>query len=76
MWSTNRYDVSTAWSPKRNITTPETIHLRGGPGCIATSGIDGFTQDAWRIFKRDEVEVGWEKFSHRYRAEPNFLCDR
>jgi vancomycin resistance protein YoaR len=76
MWSTKRYDVSTAWSPKRNITTPETIHLRDEPSCIATSGIDGFAQDAWRIFKRDGVEVKREKFSHRYEAEPNFVCDR
>ncbi len=65
-----------AWSPKRNITTPETIHLRDEPGCIATSGLDGFTQDAWRIFKRGGVEVKREKFSHRYEAEPNFVCDR
>lgn len=72
-WGTKRYNISTEWSARRNITTPETIHLTGS-GCIATDGINGFTQDAWRIFKQNGQEIKREKFTHRYRAEPKFVC--
>jgi vancomycin resistance protein YoaR len=76
MWSTKRYHVSTEWGPKRDITYPTTKHLADQPGCIATKGIDGFTQDAWRIFEQDGQVIRREKFSHRYEAEPRFVCDR
>jgi vancomycin resistance protein YoaR len=72
-WGTKRYDISTEWGPRRNVTTPQTITLSGA-GCIATDGINGFTQDAWRIFKQDGKEIKREKFTHRYRAEPRFIC--
>ncbi len=74
MWGTKRFDISTEWSAKRNITKPETVHLRNGQGCIATDGIDGFTQDAWRIFRQNGQEIRREKFSHTYKAEPHFIC--
>jgi hypothetical protein len=45
-----------------------------GPTCIATVGIDGFTQDAWRIFHNDGKEVTREKFSWRYDAQPEVIC--
>jgi len=76
MWSTKRYNVTTEWGPKRDVTTPSVVHLAGKPGCIATKGIEGFTQDAWRVFGQGGVEVKREKFSHRYEAEPRFVCDR
>ena len=52
---------------------PADDHLTGS-GCIATDGINGFTQDAWRIFKQGGKEIKREKFTHRYRAEPRFVC--
>ncbi len=75
MWSTKRYDISTDWSSKRNITSPKTVHLKAEKGCIATTGLDGFSQDAWRIFKQNRQEIKREKFSHTYKAEPRFVCD-
>ncbi|WP_208817233.1 VanW family protein [Micromonospora echinofusca] len=75
IWSTRIWDsVKTEWSPRRNITKPRTIYLPPGPSCIATNGIDGFTQDAWRIFRKDGREVRREKFSWTYQAEPRYLC--
>ncbi|BCJ69956.1 VanW family protein [Polymorphospora rubra] len=75
IWSTRIYDsVKTEWSPRRNITKPRVVHLEPGPSCIATDGIDGFTQDAWRIFHKDGKELRREKFSWRYDAEPRFIC--
>jgi vancomycin resistance protein YoaR len=73
LWGTKEYDVSTKWGPKRHVTHPRTVRV-SGPGCIPTSGTDGFAQDAWRIFKRAGAEVKREKFSWRYRAEPRFVC--
>ncbi|MFB6396961.1 VanW family protein [Polymorphospora lycopeni] len=75
IWSTKIYDsVKTEWGPRRNITKPRVVHLEPGPSCIATNGIDGFTQDAWRIFRKDGKELKREKFSWRYDAEPRFVC--
>lgn len=74
MWGTKRYDVSTVWGPRTNITEPKTVRLADTDGCIATKGIDGFTQQAWRVFKRDGREVNREPFSHTYQAEPRFVC--
>jgi vancomycin resistance protein YoaR len=75
VWSTKVYDsVTTEYSPRRNITKPKAIYLEPGPSCIATSGIDGFTQDAWRVFRKDGKELKREKFTWRYDAEPRYLC--
>ncbi|HET6211559.1 MAG TPA: VanW family protein, partial [Micromonosporaceae bacterium] len=41
IWGTKRYDVSTVWSPRRDIEEPETKHLPAGPSCIATEGSQG-----------------------------------
>ena len=76
MWSTRYYDsVKTERSARRNITAPPTVHREDGPKCIATSGLPGFTQDAWRIIRRDGAEVKREKFTWRYDPEPRFICD-
>jgi vancomycin resistance protein YoaR len=75
MWSTPVWDeVTTEWSAKRDITKPRTEYLKPGPKCIATQGIDGYTQDAWRIFIRDGREVERERFTWRYDAQPEFIC--
>jgi vancomycin resistance protein YoaR len=75
VWSTRVYDsVTTEWSARRDITKPEVIHLPAGPDCIETDGIDGFAQDAWRVFRKGGKVVEREKFSWRYAAEPQYIC--
>ena len=75
MWSTAVWDdVTTEYGPRRDVTEPPTKYLEPGPDCIATQGIEGFTQDAWRVFHRDGQEVEREKFSWRYDAQPQFIC--
>lgn len=75
MWSTKVWDeVKTEWSAKRDITKPKRMYVKPGPDCIETVGIDGFTQDAYRIFIRDGQEVQREKFSWRYDAQPEVIC--
>ncbi|GAA2217071.1 VanW family protein [Micromonospora olivasterospora] len=75
IWSTKIYDsVKTEYGPRRDITKPKTIHLTPGPSCIPSNGIDGFTQDAFRVIKKDGKVVKREKFSWRYLAEPRYVC--
>lgn len=75
IWSTKVYDsVTTQWSARRDITKPKLIYLKPGPTCIETNGIDGFTQDAWRIFRKGGKEIRREKFTWRYAAEPRYVC--
>ena len=75
IWSTKVWDkVSTQWSDRRNITSPPTITKPDGPKCIATGGLPGFTQDAWRIFQKGGKVVKREKFTWKYDPEPRFIC--
>lgn len=77
LWSTKVWDeVTTEWGPRRDVTKPERRYVEPGPTCIATQGIDGFTQDAWRIFRQDGIEVKREKFSWRYDAQPEVICGK
>lgn len=75
MWSTKVYDsVKTVRSPRRNLTSPPTVHREPGPKCITSSGLPGFTQDAWRVIRKDGHEVERKKFTWRYDPEPRFVC--
>ncbi|MEH0986000.1 VanW family protein [Micromonospora sp. CPCC 205556] len=75
MWSTKIYDsVKTEYGPRRNITQPKTVYLEPGPKCIAAVGSEGFTQDAFRVIKKDGKVVKREKFTWTYDAEPKFIC--
>ena len=77
MWSTKYYDsVKTERSKRRNITSPPTVYREPGPKCIATGGLPGFTQDAWRIIRKDGKEVKREKFTWKYDPEPRFICGK
>ncbi|WP_446211822.1 VanW family protein [Micromonospora sp. IBSANI012] len=75
IWSTKIYDsVKTEYGPRRNITAPKTVHLEPGPTCISAVGSEGFTQDAFRVIKKDGKVVKREKFSWTYDPEPRFIC--
>ncbi len=75
MWSTKVYDsVKTEYGPRRNRTSPSTVNRPAGPKCITSSGLPGFTQDAWRVIRKDGREVAREKFTWRYDPEPRFVC--
>ncbi|MFD0969354.1 VanW family protein [Plantactinospora endophytica] len=75
IWSTKVFDkVTTEYSPRRNITKPKVIKLQPGPSCIPTNGIDGFTQDAFRLFHKGGKVIKREKFTWKYLAEPRYSC--
>ena len=75
MWSTKVYDsVKTVYGPRRNRTSPPTVYRPAGPECLTSSGLPGFTQDAWRVIRKDGREIAREKFTWRYDPEPRFIC--
>ncbi|MGX6602364.1 VanW family protein [Micromonosporaceae bacterium Da 78-11] len=75
LWSTKVYDsVETEYGPRRRATTPPTVYRPAGPRCITSSGLPGFTQDAWRVIRKDGRRIAREKFSWRYDPEPRFVC--
>jgi vancomycin resistance protein YoaR len=75
MWSTKVYDsVKTVYGPRRRLTSPPTVQREAGPKCITSSGLPGFTQDAWRVIRKDGSEVERKKFTWRYDPEPRFVC--
>jgi len=75
LWSTRVYDsVTTEYGPRRNPTAPQTVRRPAGPSCITSSGLPGFTQDAWRVIRKDGREIERRKFTWRYDPEPRFVC--
>jgi hypothetical protein len=62
MWSTRVYDsVRTEYEPRRAV-------------CGTRSGLPGFTQDAWRVIRKDGQEIAREMFTWRYDPEPRLVC--
>nr|WP_296069636.1 VanW family protein [uncultured Actinoplanes sp.] len=75
MWSTRVFDsVTTEYGPRRARTRPPTVERPAGPRCLTSSGLPGFTQDAWRVIRKDGREIERQKFTWRYDPEPRFVC--
>ncbi|NGP05964.1 hypothetical protein G6038_10860 [Rhodococcus sp. 14C212] len=49
IWGTKTVDVESVTGPRTNFTAPNTITLPAGPGCIPSSGAQGFTVSDTRI---------------------------
>jgi hypothetical protein len=65
LWSTRVYDsVRTEYGPRRSHR----------PACGTSSGLPGFTQDAWRVIRKDGWEIERQKFSWRYDPVPQRVC--
>lgn len=64
MWSTRIFDsVRTEYGPRRGLNR-----------CRTRSGLPGFTQDAWRVIRKDGREIERQMFTWRYDPEPRFVC--
>ena len=75
LYGTPRYDVHTEYGPRTKVTQPQTVYLADAD-CIATAGVPGFQQEAFRVFGRDGKELRRERFSWRYDPEPHFVCGK
>ncbi|MBB5084532.1 VanW family protein [Nonomuraea endophytica] len=72
-WSTKRYEVESQSSARYNVKSFPTLK-ESGPKCQPMSGVEGFTIDVWRIFKRDGKELRRQKFTTVYQPEPKLTC--
>jgi vancomycin resistance protein YoaR len=76
LWSTRVFDsVRTVYGTRRARTLPPTVKRPAGPRCLTSSGLPGFTQDAWRVIRKDGREIERQKFTWRYDPEPRFVCE-
>ncbi|WXG71829.1 VanW family protein [Rhodococcus sovatensis] len=49
LWGTKTVDVESVTGPRTNPTSPNTITLPAGPGCVASGGGSGFTASDTRV---------------------------
>ncbi|WP_203952075.1 VanW family protein [Planotetraspora mira] len=72
-WSTKRFDVEAESSARYDVKGFPTL-ADDGPECIPMTGVDGFTIDVWRIFKKDDEVVRRQRFRTTYTPEPQLTC--
>ncbi|GAA2343430.1 VanW family protein [Dactylosporangium salmoneum] len=73
LYGTKRYDISTDYGPRTKVAQPRTVYLEESD-CNPTNGAEGFTQEAYRVFKQNGKELRRERFAWRYDPEPRFVC--
>ncbi|WP_181019524.1 VanW family protein [Nonomuraea typhae] len=78
-WSTKRYEVTSESSGRYNVKSFPSLS-ESGPKCQPMSGVEGFTIDVWRIFKKagsgkDGKVVRKQKFTTVYQPEPKLTCE-
>ncbi|MFI6318947.1 VanW family protein [Nonomuraea sp. NPDC050556] len=73
-WSTKRFDISSRSSERYDVRDFPTLS-ESGPDCIPMGGVEGFSIDVWRTFKKDGEVVREQKFHTVYAPEPRLTCD-
>ncbi|GAB7043829.1 MULTISPECIES: VanW family protein [Catenuloplanes] len=75
LWGTRVFDrIDTEYGPRTAVTEPAVEYRDPGPDCEFEPGSRGFSQEAWRIFRKDGEEAGREKFSWTYESRPRIVC--
>ncbi|GAA1017515.1 hypothetical protein Aple_032060 [Acrocarpospora pleiomorpha] len=72
-WSTKRFEVESESSPRYDVRPIQTL-TDSGPDCIPMEGVQGFSIDVTRIFKRNGKEIRRQKFHTVYAPEPRLTC--
>ncbi|MGP3934929.1 VanW family protein [Nonomuraea sp. KM88] len=75
LWGTKRYDKIEAIESERRDFTQFRRETSNEPGCLATTGAQGFTIDVMRVFHKDgRVVKKDDKLTTKYRAQPQITC--
>ncbi|MFC4015855.1 VanW family protein [Nonomuraea purpurea] len=74
-WSTKRYEIESQSSERYNVKPIKSIK-DSGDECIPMEGVEGFTIDVWRIFKKDGEVVRKQRFNTVYDPEPRLTCEK
>lgn len=72
-WSTKRFEIESKSSQRYNVRGFPSLE-ESGPECIPMGGVEGFTIDVWRIFKKDGETIKKQKFHTVYAPEPKLDC--
>ncbi|GAA1671225.1 VanW family protein [Nonomuraea maheshkhaliensis] len=75
LWSTKRFDKVEAVESERRDFTPFRRETSSAPGCLPTTGQQGFTIDVTRVFHKDgKVAKKDKKLTTKYRPQPQIAC--
>ncbi|WP_345565579.1 VanW family protein [Nonomuraea rosea] len=75
LWSTKRYDKVEAVESERRSFTPFRRETSSAPGCLPTTGEQGFTIDVTRVFHQGgKVVKKDKKLTTKYRPQTQTTC--
>ncbi|MFI5843576.1 VanW family protein [Catenuloplanes sp. NPDC051500] len=75
LWGTRVHDsVRIDYGRRTAIVEPPVSYEAPGPDCEFDAGSQGFSQEAWRIFRKDGKESKRETFSWTYAPQPRIIC--
>ena len=75
LWGVKRYDKIEAVESERRDFTPFRREVSTAPGCVPTTGEQGFTIDVTRVFHKDgKVVKKDKKVTTKYRPRPQTVC--
>jgi vancomycin resistance protein YoaR len=75
LWSTKRYDEVEAVESERRNFTPFRRETSSEPGCLPTTGEQGFTIDVTRVFHQGgKVVKKDKKLTTKYRPQTQTTC--
>jgi vancomycin resistance protein YoaR len=74
-YGTKYYEVTSATSPRRNFTEPNTVNVPAGEPCTASQGSQGFTVTDTRTIRDLRTgEVRTEEQTTKYNPAPRVVC--
>ncbi|TDE59441.1 hypothetical protein E1295_02485 [Nonomuraea mesophila] len=75
LWGVKRYDKIEAVESERRDFTQFRRETSNAPGCLPTTGAQGFTIDVMRVFHKDgRVVKKDDKLTTKYRPQPQTTC--
>ncbi|WP_157239952.1 VanW family protein [Catenuloplanes japonicus] len=75
LWGTRVHDsVRIDYGRRSDIVEPPVTYETPGPDCAFDEGSPGFSQEAWRIFRKDGKESKREKLRWTYDPQPRIIC--
>ncbi|NHE64764.1 vancomycin resistance protein [Rhodococcus sp. D-46] len=77
IWGTKAVDVTSTTGPRTSPTSPNTVTLPEGPGCVASSGAPGFTVSDTRVITdhASGAEISSNTRTVKYDPVPIVKCE-
>jgi vancomycin resistance protein YoaR len=77
IWGTRTVDVESVPGARTSPTSPSTVTLPAGPGCISSGGAPGFTTSDTRVIRSAATgaEISRRTRTVRYDPQPIVVCE-